>query len=77
MGEWISNGAQLAWLIDPDTKTVEVFSPNREPELPAGVDSVKGEGPVEGFTLDLLRVWDPLAHMPCSVRNDRRIEIEH
>ena len=59
--EWIANGAQLGWLIDPETKTVEVYRPGREPELLAGVDAVKGEGPVEGFTLDLLAVWDPLS----------------
>lgn len=61
MVEWIENGAQLGWLIDPETKSVEIYRPNRDPELLAGVDSVKGEGPVEGFTLDLLPVWNPLS----------------
>lgn len=59
MLEWIANGAQLGWLIDAETKTVEVYRSDREPELLTGVDSVKGEGPVEGFTLDLVRVWRP------------------
>ena len=60
MNEWIINGARLGWLIDPDSKTVEVFRPGCDPELLTGIESVKGEGPVEGFTLDLLPVWDPI-----------------
>jgi len=65
MQEWIANGAELAWLADPQTRTVEVYRPNREPEILAepesGVSSVVGEGAIEGFTLDLRTVWDPLA----------------
>ena len=61
MEEYIANGAKLGWMIDPETRTVEIYRPDREPEALAGVDSVRGEGPVEGFVLDLRRVWDPLA----------------
>lgn len=45
MNEWIAN---------------DVFRPNREPETFAGIESLKGEGPVEGFVLDLQPVWNPL-----------------
>jgi Uma2 family endonuclease len=61
MQEYIANGAELGWMIDPDTRTVEVYRPDREPESLVGVDSIAGEGPVEGFVLDLRPVWDPLA----------------
>jgi Uma2 family endonuclease len=61
MKEYIDNGAQLGWLIDPDTRTVEIYRPEREPELLVGIDSVSGEGPVRGFVLNLRTVWDPLA----------------
>ena len=60
MGEYISNGAELGWLIDPKNRSVEIHRPNSEPQLIAGIDSVVGEGPVAGFVLDLLPVWDPL-----------------
>jgi Uma2 family endonuclease len=60
MEEWIANGTQLGWLIIPETHTVEVFRPNREPEVLTGVDSVHGEGPVDGFDLDLRSIWNPL-----------------
>ena len=61
MREYISNGACLGWMIDPETRTVEVYRPNQEPESFAGIDSIAGEGPVAGFVLDLRNVWDPLA----------------
>jgi hypothetical protein len=28
--------------------------------LLAGIDSLAGEGPVDGFLLDLRTIWDPL-----------------
>ena len=61
MQEYIANGASLAWLIDPQTHTVEVYRPNRQPESTTEIDSLSGEGPVDGFVLDLLPVWNPLS----------------
>ena len=61
MQEYIPNGAKLGWMIEADTRTVEIYHPDREPKALAGIDWVSGEGPVEGFVLDLRRVWDPLA----------------
>lgn len=61
MQEWIDNGARLAWLIDPDTESVEVYRPNQEPQVLLNIDAVLGEGPVDGFTLHLKPVWHPLA----------------
>ena len=61
MHEYTENRAQLGWLIDPQTKTVEIFRPGRDSEvLPNTAESVTGEGPVHGFTLDLLKVWKPV-----------------
>jgi len=60
MNEWLANGVQLGWLIDPDLRTVEIFRPGFEPETRGGLSSMAGDGPVEGFVLDLVPVWDPL-----------------
>jgi Uma2 family endonuclease len=60
MDEWITNGVQLGWLIDPESRIVEIYRPGHEPELRGGLESLPGEGPVEGFVLDLRPVWDPL-----------------
>jgi Uma2 family endonuclease len=60
MQEYVANGAVLGWMIDPDTRAVQVFRLGREPESMEGIDSISGEGPVEGFVLDLRTVWNPL-----------------
>ncbi|MDX1980675.1 MAG: Uma2 family endonuclease [Bryobacteraceae bacterium] len=60
MVEWLANGAQLGWLIDPESRTVEIYRPGAEPETRAGMSTLTGEGPVEGFVLELGPVWDPL-----------------
>ncbi len=61
MAEWIENGSQLAWLIDPERKAVEIYRPGQEPEIRAGIEEIAGEPPVEGLQLDLRPVWDPMA----------------
>lgn len=55
MQVWIKNGAQLAWLIDPIEEISWIFKPGKPLEKIEGFKNVKlkGEGPVEGFTLDL------------------------
>ncbi len=59
MREWIENGVELGWLIDPDRRAVEVFRAEAPPEILLGIDTIAGEGPVEGFVLDLKPVWEP------------------
>lgn len=56
MDDWIANGAQLAWLIDPYERRGLVYRPDRAVEAITG-NEITGEGPVEGFVLDLDRVW--------------------
>jgi Uma2 family endonuclease len=52
--EWMDNGCQLAWLIDPKTQTTQIFRPNQVPELTEGFDkALSGEGILQGFTLGL------------------------
>jgi len=60
MKEWIGNGAQLGWLIDPETRSVEIYRPGRAPEILVDPPSVAGVGPVAGFVLPLgQRLWEP------------------
>jgi Uma2 family endonuclease len=57
MEVWLANGAELAWLIDPSRKAVEIYRPHRDPEILEGGSVVEGEGPVAGFVLELGRIW--------------------
>jgi Uma2 family endonuclease len=57
MLEWIANGVELGWLIDPRKQSVTIYRPGHEPETRTGIAAIEGEDPVEGFTLDLEPVW--------------------
>ena len=59
MEEWIANGALLGWLIDPKKQSVSIYRPGQEPETLTGILQLPGEGPVEGFVLELERIWRP------------------
>lgn len=53
MTEYVENGAQLGWLIDPIQKKVFVYRPDCEPEEFDNPASISGEPLLKGFTLDL------------------------
>lgn len=57
MAEWIANGVELAWLMDPTSKSVGIYRPNQHPEVQEAPSAVYGEGPVAGFVLELARIW--------------------
>ena len=57
MKMWLANGAELAWLIDPSRKVVEIYRPGCEPEVLEGSSCVEGDKPVGGFVLELARIW--------------------
>lgn len=58
MDDWISNGAQLGWLIDPYERQVFIYRPGKPAECVKGKAQLAGEGPVEGFVLNLAMVWE-------------------
>jgi Uma2 family endonuclease len=58
MLQWIGNGAQLAWLIDPIEQTVSVYRPGESPEVHYRPTSVQGEGAMVGFELVMARIWE-------------------
>jgi Uma2 family endonuclease len=57
MQEYIANGVQLGWLIDPIERTVSIYS-GGSPRIPESPRTVTGEGPVAGFVLTLERTLD-------------------
>ena len=60
MREYMENGAQLGWLIDPENRSIEIYRPGCEVESRIGADKIEGEGPVSGFVLELPLIWNPL-----------------
>jgi Uma2 family endonuclease len=57
MAQWIANGAEVAWLIDPVRRVVEIYRPGEGAEELVEPTSVQGSGPVAGFELVMQRVW--------------------
>ena len=59
MQEYIDNGARLGWLIDPETKTVEIYRCDRPVELLDNPISLSGEDVLPEFVLDISSIWSP------------------
>ncbi|HAP61213.1 MAG TPA: hypothetical protein DCR93_17530 [Cytophagales bacterium] len=54
MDEWMQNGVELGWLIDPKTEQVWIYESNKETVHHSGFDrSLSGVPVLAGFTFDL------------------------
>jgi Uma2 family endonuclease len=58
MEEYIANGAQLGWLIDPLERKVHIYRPGATAEIMDDAKQVSGEPLLKGFVLDVQSLWD-------------------
>lgn len=58
MEEYIANGAQLGWLIDPSEKKVHIYRPDTPAEVLDHPQEISGEPLLKGFTLKLAGIID-------------------
>lgn len=58
MEEYIENGAQLGWLIDPLKKQVHVYRPDSAVEVLDNPQTISGEPLLHGFILNVQEIWD-------------------
>ncbi|MDX6444576.1 MAG: hypothetical protein QOH71_1650 [Blastocatellia bacterium] len=58
MEEYVANGAELGWLIDPLERKVYIFRPDMAPEVLEDPREVSGEPLLKGFVLDVQVLWD-------------------
>ena len=58
MAEYIHNGAELGWLIDPFEKKVYVYRPQAQVECLDNPATVSGEPLLKGFVLDVRELWN-------------------
>ncbi len=58
MREYISNGAQLGWLIDPQERRVYIYRPQTDVESLENPQRVSGDLLLPGFVLDLQPIWE-------------------
>ncbi|MBW4532677.1 MAG: Uma2 family endonuclease [Pleurocapsa minor HA4230-MV1] len=57
MQEYLDNGVQLGWLIEPSAKTVEIYRSRQPVEILNNPQSLSGEDILPGFTLDLTEIF--------------------
>ena len=57
MQEYIENGAQLGWLIDPLEKQVWIYRPGLKAECLNDPATVSGEPVLPGFILQMEKIW--------------------
>jgi Uma2 family endonuclease len=57
MSEYIENGAQLGWLIDPAARRVYVYRPGLEVETLDAPETVAGDPVLPNFFLQLREIW--------------------
>ncbi len=57
MEEYLENGAQLGWLIDPYKRKVYVYRPDAPMQRLDEPESVSGEPVLPGFVLPVARLW--------------------
>jgi Uma2 family endonuclease len=57
MQEYIDNGALLGWLIDPQTRKVEIYRPGLPVETLDNPERLSGEPVLPGFLLNFAPIW--------------------
>ncbi|QUS60986.1 Uma2 family endonuclease [Synechocystis sp. PCC 7339] len=57
MQEYQENGARLGWLIDRQTRTVEIYRPGQAVEVLENPESLSGEAILPEFVLELAPIW--------------------
>ena len=57
MQQWMSNGAKLAWMIDPYEAAVSVYRPDAAIEVRSRPEFVEAGAPVPGFRLLTQGLW--------------------
>lgn len=58
MQEYLENGTQLGWLIDPQNQRVEIYRLGKEVEILQSPVNISGEDVLPGFVLDLQEIWN-------------------
>ena len=57
MVEYVENGAQLGWLLDPAARRVYIYRPGRAVETLDAPETIAGDPVLPGFVLQLREIW--------------------
>lgn len=59
MEEYVANGVQLGWLLDPRTQTVYIYRPGKDYEYVEHPATLAGDPELPGLVVDLQPIWNP------------------
>ncbi len=59
MAEYIENGAQLGWLIDPEMRQIHIYRPRLAVVVLENVAEIAADPVLPGFVLELREIWEP------------------
>ena len=57
MDEYVANGTQLGWLIDPQERRVYVYRAQSQAEVLDSPETLSGDPALKGFVLNLREIW--------------------
>ena len=57
MQEYLENGTQLAWLIDPRERRVYIYRPGEEVEVLSDPTTISGDPILKEFVLQVAELW--------------------
>jgi len=57
MEEYIANGAELAWLIDPFQKKAHIYRPGQPIQVLEEPQTISGEPVLSGFVFNVAQIW--------------------
>ena len=57
MDMWVSQGARVAWLVDPYEAGVWIYRPDQPPEHVARPESLAASEIAEDLVIDFRRIW--------------------
>jgi Uma2 family endonuclease len=58
MEEYIQNGVQLGWLIDPRERQAYIYRPQNQVEHLENPTRISGDPVLPGFVLELQEIWE-------------------
>ena len=58
MSEYLANGIRLGWLIDPETRRIEIYRSSQPVEILHNPATISGEDVLPGFILDLQPIFE-------------------
>ena len=57
MAEYIENGVELGWMIDPFKKQVHIYRPGQAAEILENPTTISGDPALPGFVFNIAQIW--------------------